>query len=243
LFWNIAGSRFGKIWLWLIRKVDFMGVRGDNSKAYLINQGISPQKIFIPPNVFDFNRFSPQKQDPKYQVITVGSLVSDKRIDILLQAIAWAKQKIDHIKVAIVGSGRLEKKLRKIADRLNLTNNIDFLGTQIRVEDYLNASRIFVLTSRTEGLPMAMIEALSCGLPVIVPEVGDISTVAKDGVNALLVKPPTSDALAQAIIRLLTDERLYARLAQNALKIRQDYMLEYSLENALRVWDKILGQL
>ncbi len=247
LFWNIADSRFEKIWLWLLGLADFIGVRGDNSKAYLIKrglvpQGLAPQKIFIPPNVFDFDEFPAKKQAVKYQIITVGSLVADKRMDILLRAVAQVKQNIKHIKVAVIGSGKLESRLKNLAGQLGLTDNVDFPGAVSNVRDYLNASQVFVLTSRTEGLPMAMVEALSCGLPVVVAEVGDINTVAKNGINALLVSSFTPEAFARAIEKLLTDEQLYSRLAQNALTIRQDYKQEYSLENALKVWDGILDQ-
>lgn len=243
LFWNIANSRFERMWLWLFKKSDFIGVRGDNSKSYLIKKGlVPPDKIFIPPNVFDFDKFTPHKQPLKYQLITVGSLVADKRLDILLHAIARVKLEISPLKVAIIGSGKLRERLEKTTCSLNLTDNVEFLGAKDDVEAYLNSAKIFVLTSRTEGLPMAMIEALSCGLPVVVPEVGDIDTLAKDGVNALIVKSPAPDAFARAIIRLLTEDKLYACLAENAAKIRQNYAHEYSLENAVEVWDGVLDK-
>ncbi len=243
LFWNIANSNFRKIWLRLLNLADFIGARGNNSAEYLIKRGsVPPQKIFIPPNVFDFGEFIARKKEIKYQIISVGSLVPDKRMDILLRAIVLIKQNIKHIKVAVIGSGKLERRLKSLAEQLGLTENVDFLGTKENIQDYLNTSQVFVMTSRNEGLPMAMIEALSCGLPVVVPNVGDISTVAKDGVNALLVSTFTPEAFARAITRLLTDAQLYSRLAQNALKIRQDYKAEYSLENALKVWEGILAE-
>ncbi len=242
LFWNIIRPKHGNLWLTLLKKTDFIGVRGDNSRTYLMKSGIAAQKIFIPPNVFDFRKYSPKQKTPEYDLITIGSLVADKRMDILLKSVATVKSKIPDIRLAIVGDGKLKDTLVSLADKLGITDNVCFLGTQSNVADYLCKAKIFMLTSRTEGLPMAMIEALSCGLPVIVSNVGDIATVAKNRVNAILVEQPSPDAFAGAIAGLLTDKGLYSQLAQNALKIRVDYKYEYSLNNLTGIWGEVLDK-
>jgi glycosyltransferase involved in cell wall biosynthesis len=220
-----------------------VGVRGTNSKQALIKRGFKEDDIFIPPNIFDFDEFQPQPADKEYDVVYVGLLARYKRLDILLKAVASVKQSIPRIKLAIIGRGKLETKLKRLAQRLGLGDNVCFIGHKNNIAYYLNRSRILILTSEAEGLPMVMIEALSCGLPVVVPDNADITTVAKDGVNALVVRPPHPEAFARAIIRLLTDNRLYTHLARNAIKIRRDYAYEYSLENALKVWEAVLAQL
>jgi glycosyltransferase involved in cell wall biosynthesis len=105
---------------------------------------------------------------------------------------------------------------------------------------WLRRARLFVMTSRMEGLPMAMIEALTCGVPVVVPDVGDVTTVAKHGENAWVVRDQTPEAYAEAIVTLLSDEPRRARLAEGALALRERFAAEYSLEAAQRAWRRAL---
>jgi glycosyltransferase involved in cell wall biosynthesis len=99
------------------------------------------------------------------------------------------------------------------------------------------------MTSEYEGLPMAMIEALSCGLPCIMPDVSNISTIAIHEKNSLSVPSGDMQGFAEQIYRLLTNDKLYKRLSMNAIKIRDDKAFEYSLENATNLWNSILDNI
>src|SRR6185312_1472618 len=101
------------------------------------------------------------------------------------------------------------------------------------VVHWLRRARLFVVTSAMEGLPQAMIEAMSCGVPVVLPETGDVTTLARDGENAVIVSPPTAEAFAEAIARVLGDPALQARLRDGGLALRDRFRREYSLEGAM----------
>lgn len=99
------------------------------------------------------------------------------------------------------------------------------------------------MASAFEGLPVAMIEALSCCLPVVVPDIGDISDVAVDGFNARLVRGNEVSDYVNAISELLKNEDLYNKLAEGACKTRERFLEEYSLEKAKISWEIVITSL
>ena len=87
-----------------------------------------------------------------------------------------------------------------------------------------------------------MIEALTLGVPVVVPDVGDITTVALHLENAWVVSPPTAEGFAEAVASLLEDAALYTRLHEGALRMRDRFAAEYSLEAAKQAWRGVLAR-
>ena len=87
---------------------------------------------------------------------------------------------------------------------------------------------------------MAMIEALSCGLPVVVPDDADFREVASDGINALLARDYEVETFVSLITRLLSDRTLYDRLRAGALATRNRYRIEFSLEHQAGLWRRKL---
>ena len=97
------------------------------------------------------------------------------------------------------------------------------------------------MTSQMEGLPQAMIEAMSCGVPVVISATGDVTTLARHGENAWVVPEPTAEAFAEAVDRLLSDEGLYQRLVAGCLALREQFRREYGMEAAVAQWRKAFG--
>jgi glycosyltransferase involved in cell wall biosynthesis len=96
------------------------------------------------------------------------------------------------------------------------------------------------MTSQGEGLPMAMIEAMSCGLPVVVFDHADISDVVRHGENGMLVRPGDLYGFSEAVKRLLQDRGFHKELSQGALQIRAEYKDRFSVEGIRRVWEGVL---
>ena len=94
------------------------------------------------------------------------------------------------------------------------------------------------MTSEVEGLPQAMIEAMGCGVPVVLPDTGDVTTLAKHGVNAWIVSPPTAEGFADAIGRLLEDAGLHRALSDGCLAMRDQFRRDYGLVGAIAEWRK-----
>jgi glycosyltransferase involved in cell wall biosynthesis len=238
-----------KLLQWILLRIaflsDFIGTRGTRSRAFLIEKGFDAGKVFIPHNVFDFQAFAPRQADVrKYDMIYVGLLKQYKRIDLLI-GIAHRlvhQQGLRDIQLAIVGDGGLKGSLQSASARLDLDAHIHFLppGDAAYVCNLLNQSRLFVMTSQGEGLPMAMIEAMSCGLPVILFDHADVGDVVRHGENGFLIEPGDLDGFAEAAQNLLEDKELYEKLSAGALAVRKEYKEAYSPVAITATWERIL---
>jgi len=233
-----------RITLRAVKAGDAIGVRGQATIEYLINKGISANKLFKPQNLHNFKLFKPDPCVNKtYDLIYVGLLSSYKRLDLLIDSFHQAKQSLAAITLLIVGDGPLRESLQKQLERLDLTNSVHFVGLIEfnQLPAYFQQAKAFIMTSQGEGLPMSMIEALSCGLPVIMPRDADITDVAKNNYNALIVSEWKIKAFSEAIIKMLSDQSLYNKLHAGALTLFQDKTHEYSIEYQARLWSEVFA--
>jgi glycosyltransferase involved in cell wall biosynthesis len=143
----------------------------------------------------------------------------------------------------IIGGGRREGEMRRLAADLGLAGRVRFLGQRRDIPDLLAALDIFVLPSHSEGVSLALLEAMAAGLPVIATKVGGLPEVVRDGENGLLIPPQDSAALAQALARLLADQDLAKKLGENA---RRDVAANFSLERLGRqineIYEELIGR-
>lgn len=246
---NIIGSDTPKILKSkLLQKIliysDIVIVRGEKAKSDFVKFGVDFTKIYKIPNHFVFPQLLNNPRNFKYDFVYVGALNRVKRIDILINSIELIKNKYNfEVKVCLVGDGELRIDYEKMIAEKGLNKQFDLVGNQNNVEDYLIQSKAFIMTSEFEGLPQAMLEALACGLPVIMPNISNIPDYAIDGYNALLVEPLDVEGFADAIYKLMTDYELYIKLKSGAEKFREEHEYEFSMENITNIWNQIFKQL
>jgi len=148
--------------------------------------------------------------------MTVANLRPEKGYDVLLTA---ARSIADYglpIRIAAVGRGPLATSLRARHNDLSLGERFQFLGQRDDVLQLLAGADAFVLPSLHEGLPVALMEATSVGLPIVASSVGGVPQVLEDGVDALLVPPGEPGSLVDAMKRLASDPELRERLGRQA---------------------------
>ena len=136
-----------------------------------------------------------------FVVVCVARLVPAKDHKVLLEAVAEVVQELPRLQVLLVGDGPLEQELRDQQRSLGLDRVVRFLGRRDDVEDLLGASDLCVLTSRTEGLPYALLEAVAVGTPVLSTNVGAIPSLLVCGRDAELVEPGCPDQVARGLTR------------------------------------------
>jgi glycosyltransferase involved in cell wall biosynthesis len=188
---------------------------GPNAAAFLRSRGVKSPMHVVPGGV-DWARFPPGRGIPDFDLVLVARLVWVKRVDRFLRAVAIASTAQPGLTAAIVGDGPLRGELHRLAGELGLDDRVTFVGHQDDVARWLQRARVFVLTSDSESLALSVMEALTAGLPAIVPDVGDLGALVHDGVNGCLVEDHTPDAFARAIVALLRDPRLHRSLADGA---------------------------
>jgi glycosyltransferase involved in cell wall biosynthesis len=143
-------------------------------------------------------------------IVSVGNLYPVKGHAVLVDALATLRERSGW-RLAIAGRGEEEPRLRAQAAAAGIGDRIHLLGFRDDIADVLAAGDLFAMPSLSEGLPLALVEAMSFGLPVVVSRVGGVPEVVTDGVEGLLVPPSDSAALAAAIRSLLDDTALRRR--------------------------------
>lgn len=195
-----------------VRNADMVFVASQADAQYISDtHGVPTSKIKFVPNPIDTDLFRPLSDVAmsKGTVAFVGRLSEQKNLPILLQAIDGVRD----CKLVLYGAGPLESMLRQMA-----TARVEFRGTVPNYEltERLAEAEVFVLPSHYEGTPKALLEAMACGKAVVGTNVPGIRDVLEHGVTGLLVEPGNSEALREAIQRVLDDPELRDRLGRNA---------------------------
>lgn len=149
-------------------------------------------------------------------VVTVGRLAKEKNQRLLLDALAVLRDRRPALRALLVGAGPLEQELRARTDELGLAGVVTLTGSRGDAVDLAAAADVFVLPSDREAMPVALLEAMAVGTPVVSTDVRGIRDVVRDGDSGLLVPPRDAAALAAAIERVLDDSRLPAHLTAHA---------------------------
>lgn len=172
--------------------------------------------VHVPDDIVKWN-------NNRFQILFLGVLIRRKGVEDLIRAIGLLKEadKLKNLYFVIAGAGADEEYLRQLANEQKIGPWIDFVGwvDGKEKEKYLKDSQALVLPSYNEGLPVAVLEAISYGLPVIATDVGDMSAAVKNGENGFLIKPGDISELAKKIIQICTDEEAYIKMSSESKKI------------------------
>jgi glycosyltransferase involved in cell wall biosynthesis len=185
------------------------------------------------PNPLAFAPSQPSSRSAKV-VVRLGRLSFEKGFDMLLES--WALTSAEHPDwtLRLFGSGPEEDRLRRQADELGLTGRVEFAGQVTDLESALRHASVFALSSREEGLPMSLMEAMVMGVPCVAfdcaPGVREIIT---DGEDGLLVTSGNTDAFAAALSRLIADAELRDAFGEQARR----NVARYSPEEVMRRWE------
>ncbi len=166
-------------------------------------------------------------------VVCVGRLVPAKGHNVLLQAVSLLQERGMSLKVVLIGTGPLEAELRSVADHLRLTGSVTFTSGLSHEETLaqLRKADLFALASFAEGVPVALMEAMSLSIPCVSTAVAGIPELIRSGDNGLLVAPGDPTAFADALQALVSDETLRRRLgAAGRRRVLREYNLSLNLD-------------
>ncbi len=228
----------------IICQADIITHLGNKSRQTLIDSGLPKEKSILFLEYIEPTKFTPDSETIiQWDLIYVGDLIPVKDLSYLIKAIALASKDVPNIKLCIVGDGNDLSKLNALVKHYSLEKQVDFIGKADNVEYYLNRSRAFIMTSISEGLPAAALEAMFCGLPVILPNIGDIPSFFKDNVNANIFEKKNIKELTRYIIELNSDIKLYTKLKQGAFESREQYINDWGKEKQAHKWTEIFNQI
>jgi glycosyltransferase involved in cell wall biosynthesis len=176
--------------------------------------------------------------DDEVVVVNVANLRGTKDHHTLLRSAALLRERVPTMRFLNVGQGPLAAELERNRDALGLADNFDFLGYQADPIRVLVAGDVFCLSSRFEGLPIASIEAMAAGLPMVVTAVGGMPRVLRHGVEGLLVRPGDPAALADALEEM-ADAGVRERCGEAASRRAEEFGAERSVERHLALYEDL----
>jgi glycosyltransferase involved in cell wall biosynthesis len=188
--------------------------------------GLPPEKIRVIYNGVDVDRFASARGDRKK--LLPGTTTDSKIIAVvanmhsrlkghasLVRAAGSVCRKVPDILFLLIGEGQEKPNLEEEIKKAGLEKHFLFLGRRHDIPELLACCNMFVLPSETEALPNCVLEAMAAGLPVVATSVGGIPELIEDGHNGLLVPPKNPQALAEAILCVLSDSELAIRVARD----------------------------
>lgn len=211
------------------------------------------KKIFRIPNSVDTILFCPaeKKITAPIKFCFAGRLAKIKGLDTFIAALGRLRRETPDFKVLIIGDGDLKSELVKQAEQLGISGQVLFTGDTERVSDYYKQSDIFVLPSLSEGMPLALLEAMACGLCCIGSDTGGIQELMGPAVdstpalpykiceNGLLFPPGDADALLQALLKVIADPDLRQKLSARARRqVLDNHAVSVTANQYLALLDK-----
>ncbi len=211
------------------------------NKAYLVDRyDVDPKDITIIHCGVDFARIKLSAQSRHaHMLFTAARLHKEKGLDILIRALAQLKSKGINFLCEIAGEGEEKQELERLISTHDLGDRIKLLGNQTQEEVFqkLSQATLFVLPSRSEGIPVSLMEAMAFGTPVIATAICGIPELITHNISGLLIEPDDVDALAGGIEKLLKDGALRAELTKNGYqKVHQDFDLQKETIKLFELW-------
>lgn len=227
-------------------------------KYELLEHHFSPEKLVYIPNGVDVKRFLPinrSEQRASKNICFVGRIEAQKGLDYLMRAMAIIISQDKEVTLTLVGEGKQRAALEDLARSLSLAHHVVFTGLVGNVLPYYHSARVFVLPSLSEGMSSSLLEAMSCGLPVVTTLVGgskemiDASLVMEKkasapyhiGERGIVIYPEDVNGMAAALGKLLHDDSLSGRLGEKAQQyIRNNFSQEHVVGEYMNLYHQLI---
>ncbi len=179
------------------------------------------------------------------QLLYVGRLAAEKGLLILLESMHQLRNMRVTVHLTLVGDGEDRNLLQQRVAQLGLSDAVSFAGfaSEASVRGHLQEADVFVLPSFAEGVPVSLMEAMACGVPVVSTYVGGINELVEPGVTGLLVPASDATALAQALAKLLQSTELRQKLARNGrARVEENYHLDCQIHQLSGLFRQAIAQ-
>lgn len=230
-------------------------------KQEVVDSGIPSSRVSVIPNGIDLNRFDSGRFDTdrrkarlkqelglpadSFVIGTAARLRPVKGVHLLIEAAAELnKQSPDiysNIHIVVIGDGPQRPELEELANRLGVSRHVHFPGFKENIIPYLTGFDCFANVSLSEGLPLAVLEAMACKIPVVASAVGAVPEVIEDGVDGILVEKGSIPSIVKGLSRIIANETLRKSLAEKAYeKVVNSYTTDVMSRKNLETYQELL---
>lgn len=245
---DLAVRVYGIVDRFILRKYARVVAVSDEVKQRLLKAGVAEEKVRLIRNGIDLRPFREatpalrdDAADDRLLVGLVGRLSREKGIDVFLNAMPRVLAEVSGTKFVIAGDGPDRDKIESLIDELKLRESVTMLGRRDDMPSVYASFDVMVSSSRQEGLPIAILEGMASGLPLVATAVGEVATLVQDGRTGILVPPEDVQALADGMVRLLRDQELRERMGTAARALIQaEFSAERMTADYLRVYEEAL---
>lgn len=241
---------------WLSRYTDCLITINKEDYDTSINKRFKAGKIKLVHGVgINLNKFKQQNKAKKTQIrmeygynekefilFYAAALNHNKHQDLLIDVVSKLKDRIPNIKLLLAGRGPSEINYKERAKQLGVENNIEFLGFRGDIPDLLMLSDIVVASSRREGLPVNIMEAMATGLPLVVTNVRGHRELVSNGENGFIIELDDVEGFANSIEELYKSEELKYEFGKKGIKLVQKYALENVLTEMQEIYELLRGE-
>ncbi|MCP4267539.1 MAG: glycosyltransferase family 4 protein [Candidatus Brocadiaceae bacterium] len=218
-----------------IENVFVQKFRFRESRTVVVHNGID-----IPKNIDSTNQPTNQSTDHIFHIGTVGRLMPQKDFVLFIEVAAMISQKMKNIRFSILGDGPLKELLVQKAKDLGIEDKVEFMPSLQNPFPYYYSLDIYLNTSLFEGIPLTILEAMACRLPVVASRVGGIPEVINDNENGILVDSRDPKVYAEKCIYLLNNQYLRNNLGNSANKtIENSFSSRHMAESYLELYKLI----
>lgn len=176
------------------------------------------------------------------KILSVGTISEQKHYDLLVDVALVLKNRLSPAAMPlfqIAGNGVDLEKMRILAREKGVADHVHFLGERSDIADLMATSDLYLNTSRYEGMPVALLEAMACGLPIVATHVAGNTELVTDGENGLLRPLDDADALADAIMHLLENGEIYQQCSEAAIARSKSFSIENTCANHLALFQRL----
>ncbi|MBT1179930.1 glycosyltransferase family 4 protein [Bifidobacterium vespertilionis] len=205
--------------------VDRLVLLTHQDKRMYLDAGFSEQQLTVINNPTPFEHVAPSPRS-EHRVIAVGRLTDQKGCDRLISAWSRIHQMVGDWRLTFVGSGELRDDLMRQAEDAEI-DNIDFISATQNVQEWYDKASIYALTSRYEGFPMVLLEAMSKGLPIVANDcLTGPRELVHDSVNGYLVADGDMDSFADKLLSLINDRAKQDEFSCHALSMSKAFHIK-----------------
>lgn len=173
-----------------------------------------------------FNRIEKKKNINYFNFITTGRMQHVKNHKLLINAFSDVAKKHENVILTILGDGELRLDIEKQIKELSLEEKVILKGVVSNVPVELNEADVYIMTSNYEGLPLSVLEAMACGLPIVTTKAGGVIDIVKQDQNGLLIDVGNREQLVKAMSKLIEDVKLRQQFGEVSFNMSKQYDIQ-----------------